>query len=99
MPILVGAFAAVVISLLIGASIWGILGYAIFGAIAGWSGGAKLGSVETYYWVMLLILAVLLGLKFFGAPISGFVVFLPVIMIITRLISAWTTALVARVQN
>lgn len=99
MPIVLGAFAAAAISLLIGASVWGIVGYAIFGAIAGWSGKAKLGSIETYYWLMLLALAVFLVLKFFGAPLSGFAVFLPVIMILSRLISAWATALIAHVQS
>ena len=99
MPILIGGIAGLVISLLIGASLLGIVGYVMAGAAAGALGAAKTGAVETFYWIMLLVLVVLLALKFFGLPIPGFVVFLPVMMMLSRLIALWTTGLVARFQN
>lgn len=99
MPILIGAIAGVLLSFLVGATLLGLVGYAVFGALAGMLGAQKIGAVETFYWIMLLILVVLMGAMFMGAPVSAFLVLLPVVMMVARLVSVWGTALIARFQS
>lgn len=99
MPILIGAITGVLIALLVGASLLGLLGLALFGALGALSGALKIGAVETFYWIMLLILVVLLALMWFGVPIPVFLVMLPVVMMVSRLTAIWGTALVARFQT
>ena len=99
MPILIGAVTGALLSFVIGATLFGFLGYVVFGALSGALGAQKIGAVETFYWIMLLILVVLLALMFFGAPIPPFLVFLPVVMMVCRLISVWGSGLIGRFQN
>lgn len=99
MPILIGAIMGTFLALVVGTSLFGQAGFAIFGALAGLLGAQRVGAVETFYWVMLLILVVLLGLMWVGIAIPSFLVMLPVVMMISRLVAIWGAALVARFQS
>ncbi len=99
MPVLIGAITAILISFLVGASLVGTAGFALFGAVAGWSGAQKIGAIETFYWIMMLILVAMLALMFFGLAIPGFLVMLPVVMMVARLASVWGSSLITRFQS
>lgn len=99
MPILIGAITAFLMSLVVGASLFGTIGFALCGALAGMLGTLKIGATETFYWIMLLILVVLLALMFFGVGLPGFLVMIPVVMMVSRLVSVWGSGLVSRIQS
>ena len=96
MTYLIGGLIGALLGLLIGASIPGIIGFAIFGLIAAASGAMQIGSVETFYWVMLLVLIVLLTAVFMGVAVPAFLVMLPIIMMVSRLFSSWGGGLLSR---
>ncbi|MEC7288881.1 MAG: hypothetical protein VXW22_02135 [Pseudomonadota bacterium] len=98
MHILIGAIMGVFIALLVGASLLGLVGFALFGALAGLLGAQRIGAVELFYWIMVLVQIILLALMWFGVSIPVFLVVLPVVLMISRLVAIWGTALVARFQ-
>lgn len=99
MHILIGAITSVLLALLVGASLLGLVGFALFGALAGLLGAQRVGAVEMFYWIMVLIQIVLLALMWFGGSIPVFLVVLPVVLMISRLAAIWGTALAARFQT
>lgn len=99
MNYMVGGLTGLVVAFLIGASFPGMIGFALFGALAGILGAMEVGAVETFYWIMLLILVVLLAAAFFGIGVSSFLIMLPVVMMVSRLIAMWTSGLVTRYQS
>ena len=96
MAFVIGGLVSLLLAFAIGATSLGLAGFVMFGAIAGGLGDQRVGSVETFYWILLAALIVLIALVFLGLNVPSFLVFLPVMMMLSRLVTVWTLALYRR---
>lgn len=80
-----GLIIGAIVGLIADASIWGLLVFAAAGLVSGYLADREIGTVEPFYWAMLLLQVVLLAISVLVIALPGPLVVVPLAMVIARL--------------
>lgn len=95
----IGLVTGALIGVGAGASLWGLLAFAVAGLVAGYLAEKQVGAVEPFYWAMLVLQVVLVGVATMVIALPGTLVMIPIVMVVARFVANLIGGLVARFQK